>query len=131
MNSPYHDFKTGNNWLDESLEHYLMHGLEPGGFLTAVLANDLFRAVGRADHWNKTNLHNIVIEINRVMPAMSFGSYDHVKDWLTDKGGCRTEYVEYMEKKRMMDILSGENEASNLELVRTICGILDRYRPKI
>ena len=108
MNSPYHDFSTGNNWLDESLENYLMHGLEPGGFLTAVLANDLFRAVGRADHWNKTNIHHIVVEINRVMPAMSFGSYDHVKDWLTDKGGRRTEYVEYMEKKRMMDILSGD-----------------------
>ena len=110
MKSPYHNFNTGksNNWLDERLENYLMHGFEPGGFLTSVLANDLFAAVARADHWNKPNIHNIVYEINRVMPAMSFGSYDHVKDWLADKDGCRTEYVEYMEKQRMWDIMSGK-----------------------
>jgi hypothetical protein len=108
MEHPYHNFNTGNNWLDESLENYLIHGLEPGGFLTAVLANDLFRAVGRADHWNKTNIHHIVVEINRVMPAMSFGSYDHVKDWLTDKGSRRSHYVGHLKKQRMMDILSGD-----------------------
>lgn len=108
MNSPYHDFKTGNNWLDESLENYLMHGLEPGGFLTAVLANDLFRAVDRADYWNKTNIHNIVIEIQRVMPILSYGSYDTVNKWVVNANDRRTEYADCVEKKRMMDILSGD-----------------------
>jgi hypothetical protein len=49
----YTDINTGNNLLDEALENYLMHGFMPGGFLTSVLANDLYLAVGRADHWNK------------------------------------------------------------------------------
>lgn len=110
MKSPYHDFNTGksNNWLDESLENYLMHGFEPGGFLTSVLANDLFCAVARADHWNKPNIHIIVYEINRVMPVISYGSYDSVKKWLADTDGRRTEYVERMEKQRMWDIMSGK-----------------------
>ena len=35
-----------------ALDRYVDHGLEPGGFLTAVLTNDLFGAVARADSEN-------------------------------------------------------------------------------
>lgn len=104
----YHDFNTGNNWLDESLENYLMHGFEPGGFLTSVLANDLYFAVGRADHWNKQNLPNIVNEVIHKMPSWSYGSYQRVKEWCADKDGCRSDYAKRMQEQRMMDILSGK-----------------------
>ena len=30
----------------ESLYNYFVHGLEPGGFMTAVLCNDLYGAAG-------------------------------------------------------------------------------------
>lgn len=113
MKPLYHNFNTGNNWLDESLENYLMHGLEPGGFLTSVLANDLFRAVGRADHWNKNNLPRIVMEINRCLPVTSYGNYDYVRDWLADKDGCRSYYVKHMEEQRMLDLLSGKVKLEN------------------
>ena len=111
---PYHDFNTGNNYLDEALENYLMRGFQPGGFLTSVLehysvlANDLFRAVGRADSWNKDNLPRIVTEINRCMPVTSYGDYQYVKDWLADKDGRRSYYVKHMEEQRMWDKLSGK-----------------------
>ena len=108
LTKPYHDFKTGNNYLDESLENYLMHGLEPGGFLTSVLANDLFRAVGRADSWNKDRLPRIVMEINRCMPWNSYGNYEYVQDWLADKDGRRSYYVKHMEQQRMLDLLAGK-----------------------
>jgi hypothetical protein len=104
----YHDFSTGNNLLDDALENYLMRGYQPGGFLTAVLANDLFMAVGRADHWNKSNLHRIVNEIQNEMTPVAYGSYAAVKEWCYDADGRRSTYSEQVEKSRMMDILSGK-----------------------
>lgn len=89
----YHDFNTGNNWLDESLENYLMYGYEPGGFLTSVLANDLSMAVVRADAWNRGNLHHIVNEVFHKMPSWAYGSYQRVKEWCADKDGRRSDYA--------------------------------------
>lgn len=107
MKKPYHDFNTSNKWLDESLENYLMHGFEPGGFLTSVLANDLVMAVGRADHLNRDNLPHIVNEVLYKMPSIAWGSYAAVKDWCKDKDNRRSHYVKHMEEKRMLDILAG------------------------
>ena len=107
----YTDINTGNNLLDESLENYLMYGLEPGGFLTSVLANDLRMAVGRADHWNRELLPEIVNEIVFKMPALSIGSYEAVRDWCRDKDGRRSEYARYMEKQFTLRSLKGEVKA--------------------
>lgn len=107
MRYRYHEFNTGNDLLDQSLENYIMHGFEPGGFLTSVLANDLFMAVGRADYWNKTNLHHIVHNVIHNMPSLSFGSYEAVTDWCRDADSRRSYYVEQLEKQRMLDIISG------------------------
>lgn len=108
MKHPYHHFDTGNYLIDESLEKYIMHGYEPGGFLTAVLANDLFLAVGRADHWNKDRLPRIVNEVVHTLPDLAFGDYQAVRDWCADKDGRRSHYVEYKEQQRVWDIMSGE-----------------------
>ena len=104
----YHDFSTGNNLLDDSLENYLMRGYEPGGFLTAVLANDLFMAVGRADHWNKDNLHRIVNEIQHEMTPIAYGSYAAVKEWCYDADGRRSAYAAQKEKEYTWRVLKGE-----------------------
>lgn len=103
----YLDFTTGNSLLDESLENYLMYGFEPGGFLTSVLANDLWLSIGRADHWNKQKLPEIVNEIVFKMPSISIGSYDAVKDWCRDKDGRRTEYAACKEKEYLVKVLKG------------------------
>ena len=108
MKHPYHKFNTGRDILDESLENYVMHGLQPGGFLTAVIANDLFRAVSRADHWSQKDLYKIAFEVSLHMPVHGCGSYDAVRDWIADKDGRRSHYVEHLKKQRMMDILSGD-----------------------
>ena len=104
----YTDINTGNNFLDEALENYLMYGFEPGGFLTSVLANDLYLAVGRADHWNKDNLPEIVKEILFRMPNMSYGSYAAVKDWCRDRDSRRSEYALRKEKEYTWRALKGE-----------------------
>ena len=109
-NPIYHNFPGCSDIVNRSLEDYLMRGYEPGSFLTAVLANDLFGAVGRADGYNKQNLNYIVQASSISMPIGSYGSYDHVHDWVGDKHGCRSRYVDFMEKERMMDILSGKHD---------------------
>lgn len=98
----YLEFTTGNNYLDESLENYLMYGLEPGGFLTSVLANDLRLAVGRADHWNKSNLPEIVDAVTYNVPDLAWGSYLRVKDWCSNKDGRRVAYAEYIREKHII-----------------------------
>jgi hypothetical protein len=107
----YTHINTGNNYLDEALENYLMHGFEPGGFLTSVLANDLYLALGRADFWSKQNLERIVARVLYNMPGMSYGSYTAVKDWCKDKDGRRSEYAQRKEKEYVMKILKGEVNA--------------------
>ena len=104
----YTDVNTGNNYLDEALENYLMHGFEPGGFLTSVLANDLYLAVGRADHWNKKRLPEIVDAVTYCVPDLAWGSYQRVKDWCKDKNGYRSAYAARKEKEYTWRVLKGE-----------------------
>ena len=101
----YHDFNTGNTVLNDGLENYLMHGYQPGGFLTSVLANDLFMAVGRADHSNRHNLPRIVAEVVHRMPDISHGSYAAVKEWCADADGRRSYYTEHIKQEYTMQIL--------------------------
>lgn len=98
----YTDIATGNSLLDEALENYLMYGFQPGGFLTAVLANDLFMAVGRADHWNQDNLTRIVKEIQYKVPPQAYGSYAAVEDWCNNLAGCQSLYAEHLSEQKII-----------------------------
>ena len=69
----------------EALERYFIYGLEPGGFLQAVLCNNLTSAVLRADPANKLALSNIVGWLVDNAPRNSWGNVDFYKDWI-DKG---------------------------------------------
>lgn len=53
-----------------------------GHFLTAVLSNDLFEAVARADRENLDALPAIVSLIYNEFPAISHGSPENVRRWL-------------------------------------------------
>lgn len=104
----YTDIDTGNEWLDQGLENYLIHGLEPGGFLTAVLCNNLIGAVGRADHWNKKNLDRIATEVFQKVPDVALYSYNAVRDWCRDVDGRRSAYAAQKEKEYTWRALKGE-----------------------
>lgn len=84
-----------------ALERYFTHALEPGSFLMAVLVNDLFGAVGRADMWNAAALAEIVKWLWNEAPRGSFGDEQLVKAWL-NKG----EYFEAFNKQLVVDILA-------------------------
>lgn len=63
----------------------------PGGFLTAVLKNDLAEACGRADYQNAVMLWQIVSYIWNELPAACWGSPQPVDAWLERAKALREE----------------------------------------
>lgn len=101
----YYNSDGLSDFIQQELENYFCQGLPPGGFTTAVLAGDLFSAAMKADYWNKPNIAKIANWISNNAPSGSYGSPEHVKNWIADKDKCRSTYVTYVEQKAMWAIL--------------------------
>lgn len=71
----------------DSLDLYVKHGCEPGGFLYAVLSNNLSEAVGRADAGNLAALADIVKFVYNELPSEAWGSQNKVNAWLKKHRG--------------------------------------------
>lgn len=69
-----------------SLERYVVFGLPPGGFLSAVLRNDFMEAAGRADDSNQRKLHQWAKIVYNDIPRQCHGSAEAVSKWI-EKGG--------------------------------------------
>jgi len=54
----------------------------PGGFLTAVICNDLKEACGRADDENLRNLPAFVAYFHNEAPSACWGSEEKMRAWL-------------------------------------------------
>jgi hypothetical protein len=92
----------------ETITSYLIRGWKPGGFVTAMLAGDLFRAVSSADIANRQVMWAIGKFIATRLPAGSWGDYDSVHNWSTDKNNIRSEYVTDLEKNYIWQTLKGD-----------------------
>ena len=64
------------------LQNYAWHRVPPGGFLTAVLQNDLMEAAQRMDHYNAGLLRLIVQFMHNHLPSDCYGSPEKVSLWL-------------------------------------------------
>ena len=91
----------------EALDNYFLRGWEPGGFLTSILTNDLYGAVRSADYANKHVIYEIVqwVTLEPTVPENSWGHKEHVSNWLRDVDGCRTKFVDMMEKEYIWQTL--------------------------
>ena len=71
--------------LPERFQHglklWVEGGLLPGGFLTAVLRNDLSQAVMRADSESLLLIRHVVQWLTAHAPGPSWGSTGAVQDW--------------------------------------------------
>ncbi len=94
----------------ESFEHYFFGGCEPGGFLTAVLCNDLIGATTRCDSENRKYLVDIVKWMVNNAPHGSWGSREAVTNWLNDQYNIRTQFVDRFERRLMWDVLAQSGE---------------------
>lgn len=67
--------------MQQSLRRYVLEGLKPGDFLTAVICNDLRNAVGRADETNLPLLKLYVQWLYNVAPGSCWGSAEAMLKW--------------------------------------------------
>lgn len=65
----------------DALDRYVHQGIPTGGFLYAVLTNDLFEAMGRADQNNRAVLFEICQYIYNLVPSGAWGTPEKVKAW--------------------------------------------------
>ncbi len=65
-----------------AMQRYIENRIEPGGFLTAVLSNDLMGAMARADNINRIELYSICNFIYNEAPSTCHGSPEKVRAWL-------------------------------------------------
>lgn len=70
--------------LHEGLVEYFTARRPTGGFLQAVLENDLREAATRADPANRYVLWHLVLFLNNYVPAPAWGSPAAVAVWLAD-----------------------------------------------
>jgi len=69
----------------DSLDRYVRHHVPTGGFLLAVLTNDLFGAVGNADSENLAALPEICRYVYNELPSESWGNKTKVWAWTQDQ----------------------------------------------
>lgn len=85
MRIDYNDYSLIPERMMQSLKNYIEKGERVGGFLTSVLSNDLWRAVGSADDINKPLIPTYVHYLHWESPAECHGSPEHVKAWYEKK----------------------------------------------
>lgn len=72
-----------------AIVRFVEHGYMPGGFLTALLTNNLFLAVDTADRLNKAAIPEIVRWVFNNLPLGAYGTEDKMMDW------CRKVQAEF------------------------------------
>lgn len=64
------------------IKNYVNNGVEPGGFLKAVISNNLFEAVGKADDENIQNLPAFTAYFYNETPSECYGSKEKMNNWI-------------------------------------------------
>lgn len=68
------------------LNRYVYYGIPPGGFLGAVLANDLYLAFHYASSESWKNIGEIITYVHGKVPLAAQGSASAVQEWIS-RGG--------------------------------------------
>lgn len=67
------------------VQRYVEHGVPPGGFLTAVICNDLKESFVRADENNIRRMFDIVSFFYNEVPINCWGSKERMLTWMEQK----------------------------------------------
>lgn len=65
----------------ETLDLFARYAMPPGGFVSAVLSNDLMEAFGRADEHNIAAMRHICSFVYNEMPSECWGNPAKVRAW--------------------------------------------------
>lgn len=85
VNGQLIDYAAGDllpEHIRDGVQRYFEDGIPPGGFLSAVICNDLFGALGRADDINRRKLFDICCWFYNHAPRGSYGSEENMGAWM-------------------------------------------------
>lgn len=82
-------------YTKENIDQYALHRIPTGDFLYAVLTNDLFGAMGRADDKNREAIFAICTYIYNNIPSNCWGSKEKVELWLKTPSDVEFEQRQY------------------------------------
>jgi len=68
--------------IRKAVKAYVEDRIQPGGFLTAVIQNNLVESFKRADHINIKRMSDIVEFFYNEVPSACWGSSEKMKKWL-------------------------------------------------
>lgn len=68
--------------MQGAIHRYINNGIRPGSFLEAVICNDLFTAVGKADEENLENLPAYAAYFYNEAPSACWGSKEKMEAWI-------------------------------------------------
>lgn len=74
-----------NPTTKENINNFVKCGARPGGFLYAVLSNNLKESFGRADLENRRDMFEIVSYCYNEIPNTCWGSPEKVTAWMDKK----------------------------------------------
>ena len=80
------DYTLLPSGLRRGVQEYIEHGRLPGGFLTAVIQNNLSESFGSADENNRRRLFDIVQFFYNEAPSACWGSKEAMVAWVK-RGG--------------------------------------------
>ena len=92
-----HLFNDGYNIPDHTknaLDRYAITGKGLSGFTEAIVTNDLMKAYGQADKWNRKALNEIVQYMMAELPYHCYGSKEAVQEWSKQEGLYGKHYSE-------------------------------------
>lgn len=72
--------------MHEGVADYILHGKQPGGFLTAVICGHLFEALARADGMNIAALPAYGMFFYNDAPGGCYGSPAKFDGWMDHRG---------------------------------------------
>lgn len=108
------EWEVSREYFDP-IYNYMVHGFPPGSFFSALLANDLFRAMASSHPANSVNeLKKLTAWIRSTMGhGIFWGSEEVVQKWLEMDSVQRREKLELLnlvipEKQEVVMILKGE-----------------------
>jgi hypothetical protein len=76
--------------MHDVLARYILKGIEPGNFMTALMSNDLMETYNRADDKNIAAMRDWVVLVYSDLPMGCSGSKDKVNEWCR-RGGLDGE----------------------------------------
>ena len=72
------------DYTKEAIDAYVSERRPPGGFLTAVLTNNLKESFAMADDNNREAMYDIVCYCYNDIPGKCWGSKKAVRKWLSE-----------------------------------------------